>query len=672
MVNPAEEIDKLKKAMRVLKEKNSELASTLKMIKSGQVDSLIVGGPTGEKVFTLHTPEQPYRELVESMNEGVATMSEEGVILFCNSKFQNLFKVPYQKIVGSDLRAHIHPESRHTLEFVLERSQVAASRAELNLLTSANSSIPAQISVNKIRLNGMHGFSIVVTDLSNAKQNAVLMQQEEWLGKILNRLPVPLVLIEHDMKGFSFMNQKAKAILQSASISFVNENGHIFKMEELLEKIELYGKNGYETNLVVKNRRTPIVLFAESLPSIRNMPAAKLLLFEDLTQLKQAQQDLSQALRGRDQFMSSLSHELRTPLNVILGWLQILRANPNDTNMVQQALSTLERNANLQRDLIEDLLDMSRIITGHLSLEKKPIDLKALLEEILPSCELKAKEKRVQIKVEISSGPLVVMADKKRSHQMISHIIYNAIKFNREGGNIAIKMSLEKITNSAVIEVKDSGRGIDPAFLPHVFEHFQQENMSTSRTYGGLGLGLAICKTIVAQHQGEISVASAGEGKGATFTVKLPLTDHFVASASSTVAHSAFQVDLRGLRVLVVDDSIDNLALFTIWLRGSGAEIKTMESAVGVVEAIHDFHPHVLLSDISMPGEDGYALIAKVRSLPAQYGGHIPAGAITANARTEDRDLSIAAGYHMHIPKPVTAFSLAKAVKYLSEMTHIH
>lgn len=662
------EIQKIKKAMKALREKNLELAATLKMIRSGQVDSLIVSSPTGQKVFTLHTSEQPYRELVESMNEGVATLSENGVILFCNSKFQSLFRTPYEKILGSDIRAHLHPESRHSLEFVLERSHVTSSRAEVKILTGHRTAIPVQISVNKIRLTGVNGFSVVVTDLSHAKQNVVLFQQQEWLGKILNRFPVPLLLIEHDMKGFSFMNLQAKSIVQSSSISFVSENGHTFKMEELLDKVQLYGKNGYETSLVVKNRKIPVLLFLESLPAIQNMPAAKLLLFQDLTHLKQAQQDLSQALRGRDQFMAALSHELRTPLNVILGWVQILRSNPNDSGLVKQALDTLERNANLQRDLIEDLLDMSRIVTGKLVLDKRPVDLKALLEEIIKSCQAKADEKSIQIQLEVPSHPLVGMIDQKRSQQMFAHLIYNAIKFNREKGHVFVKLFFEQNSNSAVIEVKDTGKGIDPAFLPHVFEKFQQENMSTNRNYGGLGLGLAICKTIVAQHQGEITVDSAGKSQGATFTIRLPLAAHDRGVVSSTVAHSGLKVDLKGLRVLVVDDSVDNLALFTIWLRNSGAEIKTMDSANGVVEAIHDFRPHVLLSDISMPGEDGYALIAKVRSLPEKMGGHIPAGAITANARTEDRDLSIAAGYHMHIPKPVTALSLAKAVKLLSEM----
>lgn len=666
------EIQKLKKALQSLKQKNIELSATLKMIQSGQVDSLVVSSPMGEKIFTLHTQEQPYRELVESMNEGVATLSESGVILFCNSKFQSLFKVPYGRLVGSDIRAHLHPESRHSLEFVLERSHVAASRAELNILTGRQTTIPVQISVNKIRLTGVNGFSVVLTDLSHSKQSAVLFQQQEWLGKILNRLPVPLLLIENDMKGFSFMNLQAKSILQTSSISFVSENGHTFKLEELLEKIQLYGKNGYEAHLVVKNKRVPVLLFLESLPAIQNMPAAKLLVFQDLTHLKLAQQDLSQALRGRDQFMAALSHELRTPLNVILGWVQILRSNPNDIDMVKQALDTLERNANLQRDLIEDLLDMSRIVTGQMSLEKRPVDLKALLEDIINSCQAKAREKSIQIHLEVAPSPLVIMADQKRSHQMIAHIIFNAIKFNHENGQVFVKLSFDQNANCAVIAVKDTGKGIDPAFLPHVFERFQQENMSTNRSYGGLGLGLAICKTIVAQHHGEISVASAGEGKGATFTVRLPLALGDQNVVSSTVAHSGVKVDLKGLRVLVVDDSVDNLALFTIWLRNSGAEIKTMDSANGVVEAIHEFRPHVLLSDISMPGEDGYDLIAKVRSLPAKMGGHIPAGAITANARTEDRDLSIAAGYHMHIPKPVTALSLAKAVKLLSEMAHVH
>lgn len=677
------ELQRLKKTIRNLRSKNAELSSTLKMIQSGQVDSLLVSSPLGERIFTLHMAEQPYHQLIESLNEGVITLSSEGLILFCNAKLQNILKTPYEKLIGSDIRAHIQPENRHTLEFILERSLVTPSRAQVKLSLPDRSCVSVQLSMSKTKINGVLGFSVVVTDLSHIKQNTVLFQQHEWLGKILNRLPVPMVLVEEEMQGFTFVNEKAKALLRdydknpdNVSFSFVNKNGQVYQLKELLVRVQTYGgKNGYETHLSLKDRKIPVLLFTESLPPIQDMRAARLLVFQDLTYLKKVQQDLSQALWGRDQFMSALSHELRTPLNVILGWMQLIRSNPNDHALVRQALETLERNAILQWDLIEDLLDMSRIVTGNLTLDKKPIDLKAMIEELIPLCQMKAAEKLVYLQVDLHKTPVVVMADPRRAHQLISHLIHNAIKFTHYEGHVKISLDYDQLSDCAVMEVKDDGEGIDPFFLPHVFEQFKQENMSTNRSYGGLGLGLAICKTIVGQHGGDICAYSEGRGKGATFTVRLPLALRSKAAkvvAPATVSQSAREVDLHGLRVLVVDDSKDNLVLFTIWLKNSGAEILTMESASGVIEAIHKFRPHVLLSDISMPGEDGYSLIAKVRSMSPQNGGLIPAGAITANARTEDRDLSIAAGYHMHIPKPVTAFNLAKAVKSLSEMTPIH
>lgn len=679
------EILKLKKTIRLLRQKNQDLSNTLNMIQTGQVDSLIISGPFGEKVFTLQSSEQPYRELVDTLNEGIVTLSSEGIILYCNAYFQIMSQTPLDKLIGTDIRAHLTPDCRYSLEFALERGRTTTTRTEVFLNGKNKTRFPIQLSISPFKSVGVDGYCLVATNLTNSKQNTVLFQQQEWLGKILNLLPVPFVLLENEMKGFSFINEKAKFILrgmksnggqsnsESFSFSFVNDNGQIFSLEELLEKVRTFGgRNGYETCLVVQDKRVPVLLFVESLPSIEGLPAAQFLVFQDLSALNQAQQDLSQTLRGRDQFMSALSHELRTPLNVILGWVQLIRSHPSDQSIVQQAIDTLERNANLQRDLIEDLLDMSRIVTGNLVLEKKPFDLRAMLNEIILTCRMKASEKDVSIFLIGHESPVILMADQKRTHQLISHLIYNAIKFNRVGGKIQIALTTDKESRRATIQVKDNGQGIDPQFLPHVFEQFKQENMSNSRIYGGLGLGLAICKTIVTQHGGEIMAHSEGVGLGATFTVQLPMIVQTQSSAVATVGNSARQVDLKGLRVLVVDDSKDNLTLFNIWLQACGAEIRTMDSAMGVLEALDEFKPHVLLSDISMPGEDGYSLIAKVRSRSAQRGGRIPAGAITANARTEDRDLSIAAGYHMHIPKPVTAFSLAKAVKSLSEMTQSH
>ncbi len=678
---PAEsETSKLKRRIRIQKAEITELKETMKAIQNGEVDALVVSGPSGQRVFTLQSAEKPYRELVEAMNEGAFTISPDGTILYCNARFESMTRVPYGKLVGSNIRDHLLPESHLAVQALFERSRLAPSTAEIGLRVGQQKSLAVQLSVSAIDLIGNDGFCIIATDLSAQKQNAILYQQQEWLGTLLGLLPVPLVLLDSDLKGFTFINAKAREVLEDSlghgksqsvvpmPLAFENSKGGVSEIRDLLTQIKnTQHAMGIETILTTRTRKIPVLLFSEILPAMHGREPARLLMFQDVSTIKQAQLDLSLALKGRDQFMAALSHELRTPINVILGWIKLLRENPSDEAMVKQAVDTLDRNAELQRDLIENLLDMSRIVTGSLGLQLESLDLKAAVRDSLMSLHPKAEEKYIDLQVDVEGENANVWADANRIQQLISNLVQNAIKFTPPHGKIVVSVRTDQITKMASISVHDNGNGIDPLFLPHVFEQFKQENMTTSRAYGGLGLGLTICKSIVDQHHGKIAAISGGAGQGATFTVLLPLSEQQQKSELH-LSPLPLDSDLRGLRILLVDDSPDNLALFTIWLRECGANIKTLDSANGVIEALKSFKPHVLLSDISMPGEDGYALIAKVRALSNDKGGEVPAGALTANARNEDRDQTLAAGFHLHIPKPVTSSRLLEAVRSLAEI----
>ncbi len=669
------ELSKLKRKLKEQTEKIVDLEETLRAIQSGEVDALVVHGPQGERIFTLQSAEQPYRELVEAINEGALTVSLSGTILYCNAKFESMVKLNAGKIIGTDLRAHVNPRNRLAVDNLLSESKFVPSTAEVWLTTEGEAPLPVQLSVASIELVGTEGFCIIATDLSAQKQSALSNQQQEWLGKLLDSLPVPLVLLDSTLEEMWFVNAKAHEVLNCDTSSgeskvaneflmFETDSGDPIPIFELVEKA--CGEAlGIEVILNQGESKVPVLVFCETLPAMHEKGPAKLLMFQDVSSLKKVQKELTAAVKGRDQFMAALSHELRTPLNVILGWVQLLRANLNDPKLVTQALDTLDRNGELQRVLIEDLLDMSRIITGNLVLDTKPLDLKSTVREGLVSLQLRAKEKEIVLVADLASEPTVILGDQKRIQQLVSNLVQNSIKFTPPQGRITVSVRTSIFEKLATVTVTDTGQGIEPSFLANVFDQFKQESMSINRPYGGLGLGLAICKSITEEHQGRITVSSEGRGKGATFTVKLPLSNFMIKRVASKAVADKELLSLAGIRVLVVDDSTDNLQLFSVWLKKAGAEIKTLSSPAGVVGAIESFRPHVLLSDISMPGEDGYDLIAKVRALSVAMGGAVPAGALTANARAEDRDQTLAAGFQLHIPKPITSGGLIEAVKSL-------
>jgi PAS domain S-box-containing protein len=456
--------------------------------------------------------------------------------------------------------------------------------------------------------------------------------------------------------------------------------------EEHLKLIRELGMRSAMIVPLVARGRTHGAITLVAAESERRYDKADLALAEDLArraafavdnaglyrEAQRARAEAEHANRAKDEFLATVSHELRTPLNAIVGWSHMLRHNKFDEATTERAMETIERNAKSQARLIEDILDVSRIITGKLRLDVHPIELtpviEAAIEAVRPAAD--AKEIRLQAILDPRAGP--VSGDPSRLQQVVWNLVSNAVKFTSRGGRIQVR--LERANSHIEIIVSDTGQGIGAEFLPHIFERFRQGDSSSTRMHGGLGLGLAIVRHLVELHGGSVQALSAGEGQGATFVVKLPLLIWRRDVKEGARVHPSVSGDvalgdapsLNGLRVLIVDDEPDTREMLKLMIEQFGAEVKVSASSAEALDALEQWKPNVLVSDIEMPGEDGYSLIRKIRSLEPARGGAIAAIALTAYARTEDRVRSLAAGYQMHIAKPAEPVELAIVIGNLT------
>lgn len=385
--------------------------------------------------------------------------------------------------------------------------------------------------------------------------------------------------------------------------------------------------------------------------------------------------ELREANRIKDEFLATVSHELRTPLNSILGWAQLMRTGTLDETASIRALGTIERNTKSLAQIIDDLLDVSRIITGKLRLDVSPIDLGPVVEAALEAVRPATDAKSIQLQVSLEPRVGLISGDPSRLQQVVWNLLSNAIKFTPSGGKVEIRF--ERIDSSARITITDTGEGISEEFLPYVFDRFRQADSTFARLHGGLGLGLAIVRHLVEMHGGTVSANSEARGKGSTFVATFPLlnarSSEYADSEVTTYALKPARVDakdLSGLRVMIVDDERDAREVLVATLEQRGAEVTAVSSAAEALETLasasNSSFPDVLVSDIGMPGKDGFDLIAGVRAMEPERGGRIPAIALTAYARAEDRARVLAAGFQRHVAKPVEPATLATAVLNLA------
>ena len=375
-----------------------------------------------------------------------------------------------------------------------------------------------------------------------------------------------------------------------------------------------------------------------------------------------ARREAEQANRTKDEFLATLSHELRTPLNAILGWASILTRSNYDRDRVTHAVHVIERNARIQAQMIEELLDVSRISSGHVSLNATDVTVTSIVDAALEAVRPAADAVGVTLHKTVDAPNLVIHADARRLQQVVWNLLSNAVRFTPAGGRVDVDVVRDGDT--AEVRVRDTGCGIAPEFLPHVFEPFRQADSTTTRAHGGLGLGLAIVRDLVLLHGGSVRADSAGEGKGATFSVRLPLAPA-VPDVARAPAPRAVPARLTGSRVLVVDDDTDTRDVLKALLEDAGATVTTSRSAAETRALFPDVHPDLLIADVGMPDEDGYSLIASIRRLESGASAQVPAIALTARTLPEDVEQALTSGFQLHMAKPFDARQLVDAVATL-------
>jgi PAS domain S-box-containing protein len=420
------------------------------------------------------------------------------------------------------------------------------------------------------------------------------------------------------------------------------------------------------------------ILFGSFLHDIserkRNEESAKKFADELEEKIKERTQELSLAYdqakianRLKDEFLATVSHEIRTPLGVILGYCDLLLHSHVDESDRKSFLEIVDRNAKAQMQLVTDLLDVSKIISGKMTFEQGVFDLNKVVLGAIESVKIAAAAKDINLNVDAETSRGLVRGDAGRIQQVLWNLLSNAVKFTPKNGSI--KLSLKYVGASTQISVSDNGKGIDPVFLPYVFERFRQEDATTTRSYGGLGIGLAIVRNIVEAHGGTCEVSSPGVNQGATFTINFPIPFQSIAASSHTSKSLSQNQDrsLKGRRILIVDDQADNRTMLREWLHRAGALVTEAESAESAFAAFLKSAPDALVSDISMPNEDGYQLIHRIRTLEKERGEHVPAVAFTAHARADEKDLAIRSGYDLHIARPTEAQNLIGQLSELLE-----
>jgi PAS domain S-box-containing protein len=451
-------------------------------------------------------------------------------------------------------------------------------------------------------------------------------------------------------------------------------------------------REGVEVQGVQRNRnytRDGSVLFCEWYNSVLHDDQGQLVsvlsLVLDVTARKQAEEERAALLirerdarqhaeeadRLKDEFLATLSHELRTPLTSILGWASMIRNGEVEGANAIRAVETIERNARAQARLIDDLLDVSRIITGNLRLDLHPLNLSPIVEAAIDALRPTADVKGIELRTELVSSECLIKGDPNRLRQVIWNLLSNAIKFTHRGGTVVI--NLRCVGSTARLAVADTGDGISPEFLPYVFDRFRQAEASISRKQGGLGLGLAVVRHLVELHGGSISAESGGLGEGSLFTVELPLAEERRDPARAEERRREVErrrsrksaVRLDGVHVMLVEDDEDSRKLLGAMLNRCGARVTSTNSAAEALQVFSDALPDVLISDIGMPDEDGYQFIRKLRELPPEKGGQTPAIALTGYASRKDRERALAAGYQQHMAKPIEQSDMIAAIAAL-------
>ncbi len=634
--------------------------------------------------------------IVDSSDDAIVSKTLEGIIRTWNPGAQRIFGYTAAEVIGKPITLLIPPDRLSEETAILQQLRRGERIEHYETIRVHKDGTPLDVSLTvspiRDRSGTIIGASKIARDITGRRRmEAALRESEARLRAVVEATPECVKIVAPD-GALEFINPAGLGMIDANTLEsvrgkctfdlvapedrsqWIEHHRRVCAGESMTWEFQIVGLKG--TRRWMETHAVPLGL-AEG-------AVGHLSVTRDVTTRKQADAEreallvAERAARAeaeriglmKDQFLATLSHELRTPLNAILGWAQILASRARGDDELAEGLAVIERNTQLQARLIEDLLDMSRIVSGKIRLDVQQVDLQDVIKAAVASVRhsADARQIRMQVVLDPLAGP--VWGDPARLQQCFWNLLSNAIKFTPRGGRVEV--ALHRVDSHLEICVTDTGAGINSDFLPHVFERFRQADASTTRRHGGLGLGLSIVKHLIELHGGRIAAHSAGEGQGATFCINLPvMVVHSTVAADrvhprTPAAPAIGHPSLDGITVLAVDDESDARDLIRRVLAECGATVLLASSAAEALDLVNRCRPDMILSDIGMPGEDGYAFIAKVRALPTDKGGRTPAAALTAFARAEDRTRAPRAGYQTHVAKPVDPTELTAVVASLA------
>jgi PAS domain S-box-containing protein len=646
---------------------------------------------------TLEHPSSPFSDseqawlaaIVTSSDDAIISKDLNSIIQSWNKSAERIFGYTADEVIGKPITILIPDERLDEEDYILGKIQEGERVEHFKTVRvrKDGSRVPVSATISPVRDSSgkIIGASKIVRDLSAGIEmeemfkNIVMSSDDAIVAKDLNGVVRSWNAGAERVFGYTAAEMIGRPITTLIPQDRMQEEDHILSRIRRGERVDHFEtirvrKDGklIDVSVTISPIRGPLGTVTGASKIARDITQIKAITREreQLLQSEQAaRREAERVNRVKDEFLATLSHELRTPMNAILGWTQLLRIHcgPED---LKNGLETIERNARTQTHLIDDLLDVSRIISGKMRLDVQRVDLPSVVSDAIASVQPAADAKGVRLYKVIDPQAAPINGDANRLQQVVWNLLSNAIKFTPRGGQIQV--FLRRVGSSVSITVSDSGQGIDPQFLPQLFARFSQADASTTRRHGGLGLGLAIVRHLIELHGGTVEATSQGLGMGSTFTITLPLS--IVREAwqgdsvhpTSHVASVTDAINLSGVKALVVDDEPDARVIVKRILESCGATVFMADSAAKGLEMLQRERPTIVLCDIGMPDEDGYQLLRKMRALPPEQGGNVPAVALTAFARSEDRRRALMEGFQMHLPKPVESPELIAVVASLA------
>lgn len=627
--------------------------------------------------------------------DAIVMIDERGIVVEWNPAAERTFGYARGEAIGLDMAVLIIPPDlreahRRGMERVIAggEGRVIGSRVEMPAMRRDGSVFPSELTITAITVGGALLFAGFLRDITERRQREYDLEQSEERFRTIVESASDYAIITLDRHGLvtswnpgaanMLGYSESEAIGRHFRMIFTDEDNAVQRPELEMERTLIDQRAEDER---WHRRKDGSLFWASGLTMALHYPSGMvrgyLKIIRDETPRRLAEEERNHLLaseryaraeaeranRSKDEFMLTLSHELRTPLNAILGWSQLLASADLGADELHKAFATIERNARLQARLIDDLLELSRITSGKVTLRLQRIDLCSLVDSTVESMRPVADERGIELATSYADDDAVIEGDPGRLQQIVMNLLSNALKFTARGGRVDV--SLARLPHAVRLEVSDTGKGISQSFLPHIFERFRQEDATTTRRHGGLGIGLSIVRTLVHMHAGTISAHSDGEDRGTTFRMTFPLAgESIVAQTAERPAPTSDvqAIDLSGVRVLVVEDDADARALVRKLLEQLGAQVVAVASAREGIRKIDEDVFDVLLSDISMPEEDGLQFIRRVRQRSPEAGGTVPAIALTAFARAEDRHAALVAGFQHHVSKPIEVTELVAIV----------